>query len=269
MLNKSNSPSCIGDRLMRANGRQRLTSGPMTFFYSRARTLIIAALAAFLLALSGPNAASAETIDVGGDASAFIDHLGKRVIELLSNPRRATKKKIKEFRKIFSNALEMDLIARQVLGRHWRTATEAQRAKYNHLFGEYVVQIYAAQFSSYSGESFDVLKEQSGTGSDRIVKTRIIRDTGEITHVDFRVRKSEDRFRVVDVAIRGVSLLVAKRSEFDAIIRRQGLNGLLDLLEERVGKSEASTDPFIRLAKDTFKTLETLVTFGKSSAPTP
>lgn len=252
---------------MRAHGRNRLARGPLAVCRVRARSLIAAAVAAFLLIL--PPAALAEATDVGGDASAFIEHLGRRVISLLANPKRATRKKIKTFRKIFSNALDMDLIARQVLGRHWRTATEAQRAKYTHLFSEYVVQIYAAQFSNYSGESFDVLKEQSSPGDDKVIKTRIIRDTGEITYVDFRVRKSDDRFRVVDVAIRGVSLLVAKRSEFDAIIRRQGLNGLLDLLEERVAKSQASTDPFIRLAKDTFKKLETLVTFGEPSRDTP
>ena len=250
---------------MGAQGRHRLQQGPRAIRGGVAHVLTAAVLVACLSFL--PATASAESKDAGGDASAFIDHLGRRVIALLANPKRATKKKIKTFRKIFSKALDMDLIARQVLGRHWRTATQAQKAKYNHLFREYVVQIYAAQFSNYSGESFDVLKEQGASGADRMVKTRIIRDTGEITYVDFRVRKAEDRFRVVDVSIRGVSLLVAKRSEFDAIIRRQGLNGLLDQLEERVGKSEASAGPFSRLAKDTFRTIETLVTFGGGSSP--
>lgn len=224
-------------------------------------------MAACLLALPLP--ASAERIGTDSDASAFIDHLGKRVISLLANPKRGSKRKIKTFRKIFSNALNLELIGRQVLGRHWRTATEAQRAKYTHLFNEYIVQIYAAQFSNYSGESFDVLKEQASSGDDRVVKTRIIRDSGEITYVDFRVRKTDGRFRVVDVAIRGVSLLVAKRSEFDAIIRRQGLNGLLDQLEERVGRSEASTGPISQLAREAFKKLETLVMFGNPSVSAP
>lgn len=172
-----------------------------------------------------------------GDASAFVEHLGRRVISLLAESKKETKRKIDAFRKIFENACDMELIGRQVLGRHWRTASAGQKQKYQSLFSEYVVQIYAARFSDYSGESFDVMKEQGSASTDRVVKTRIIRDNGEITHVDFRVRRIDVRFRVVDVAVRGVSLLVAKRSEFDAIVRRHGMTGLLRQLEAKLGET--------------------------------
>lgn len=225
------------------------------------RGAIIAAIVA-LMFVTTPHAYANTPPNNDSEASAFIDHLGKRVITLLSNPKKATKRKIKTFRKIFTSALDMRLIAKQVLGRHWRTAPEEQRKKYIHLFSEYVVQIYLTQFSSYSGESFDVLKEQASAGEDRMVKTRVIRDNGEITYVDFRVRHAEERFRVVDVAIRGVSLLVAKRSEFDAIIRRRGLNGLIEQLEHQVSKASETSDPFTRMAKETFRTIENIITFG-------
>lgn len=192
-------------------------------------TLVAAVLLAPASALGDPGAK--------GDASAFVEHLGRRIISLLADSQKETKRKIDSFRKIFENACDMALIGRQVLGRHWRTASATQRRKYQRLFSEYVVQIYAARFKNYSGESFDVMKEQGSASSDRVVKARIIRDNGEITHVDFRVRKDAVRFRVVDVAIRGVSLLVAKRSEFDAIVRRQGMNGLLQQLEARLSET--------------------------------
>lgn len=228
------------------------------------RPIITLVLSTLLWTFSFP--ALAETHDVKNDASAFITHLGRRIISLLSEPEKMGEKEIIAFRKIFTDALDMRLIARQVMGRHWRVSTEEQRQNYLRLFSEYVVQIYASQFSNYSGESFDVYKEQGAADDDRVVKTRIIADNGEITHVDFRVHKDGPRFRVVDVAVRGVSLLVAKRSEFDVIIRHKGVNGLLAQLKAKVEKENDDNDPVSRLAKETFKALEDLVTFGDSKA---
>lgn len=219
-----------------------------------------AALCLTLFLCLGASAAPPDTKGITNDASAFIEHLGRRVISLLAEPKKLRKKEIITFRKIFTDALDMKLIAQQVMGRHWRIATQEQKARYQSLFTEYVVQIYARQFSNYSGESFDVFKEQGSAGDDRVVKTRIIRDNGEITHVDFRVRKESNRFRVVDVGVRGVSLLVAKRSEFDAVIRRKGVNGLIAQLDEIVGSGAG--DPVTRLATETYQALEELISSG-------
>jgi len=232
----------------------------------------LVAVAALALMVSTPVLAEeTRAAPAKNDASAFIEHLGRRVIALLATPKEATKRKFNAFRKIFTSALDMPQIGKQVLGRHWLSATGEQREKYSVLFTEYVVQIYGSQFSNYSGESFEVIKEQSISGQETVVKTRIIRDNGEITHADFRVRRADNRFRVVDVSLRGVSLLVAKRSEFDVIVRRQGLNGLLEQLENRVTQSNNKTDPITRIAKETFRTLETFITFGNPiiSKPEP
>ena len=51
--------------------------------------------------------------------------------------------------------------------------------------------------------------------------------------MNFRVRQMNDRLRIIDVTIAGVSLIVTKRSEFDAIIRHEGLPGLLRRLDEK------------------------------------
>lgn len=243
-----------------------------TALAGKAPALLLCAIAALVVSAllwTSPVSATTESFDVKNDASAFITHLGRRVISLLSEPEKMGQKEIIAFRKIFTDALDMQLIARQVMGRHWRVATQEQRQKYLMLFAEYVVQIYASQFSNYSGESFDVYKEQGAADEDRVVKTRIIADNGEITHVDFRVHKDGPRFRVVDVAVRGVSLLVAKRSEFDVIIRHKGVNGLLAQLKAKVEKENDDSDPVSRLAKETFKALENLVTFGDSKPKKP
>jgi ABC-type transporter MlaC component len=65
------------------------------------------------------------------------------------------------------------------------------------------------------------------------VSTRILSE-GPPLAVDWRVRELDDRSLVaIDVIVEGVSLIVTQRSEFGAVIERQGLDGLLAELRRR------------------------------------
>ncbi len=48
----------------------------------------------------------------------------------------------------------------------------------------------------------------------------------------FRVRGSEDGFKVLDVMVEGISMLVTQRSDFASVIRREGIDGFLDRMQE-------------------------------------
>jgi len=68
---------------------------------------------------------------------------------------------------------------------------------------------------------------------DALVSTRILSE-GPPLAVDWRVRELDDRSLVaIDVIVEGVSLIVTQRSEFGAVIERQGLDGLLAELRRR------------------------------------
>jgi len=159
--------------------------------------------------------------------------VGKEVVSVLSDHEDAKSRRSQSFRRIFSKALDLDVIARRVLGRHWRQATEVQRRDYTRLFRGYIVRTYAVQLGGFKGEKFAVLRQQPSGDTESVVTARITRDYGAPLDLRFRVRRGENGFRIVDVTIAGVSLIVAKRSEFDAIIRREGLPGLLRRLDEK------------------------------------
>ncbi|MGL1446739.1 ABC transporter substrate-binding protein, partial [Vibrio parahaemolyticus] len=50
----------------------------------------------------------------------------------------------------FTQSFDIDAISQFVLGRYWRTATEAQRAEYQKLFQQFIVSSYAAKLGQYS-----------------------------------------------------------------------------------------------------------------------
>ena len=175
-------------------------------------------------------------------AEKFVASVGQEVVSVLAEPNVAKSQRHQSFRRIFAHALDLDLMARRVLGRHWRKATEDQKESYVKLFHEYVLSIYAVQLGGYAGEKFAVLRHRQTGDSDSVVTARITREFGAPVDLNFRVSDNGLRLRIVDVAVAGVSLIVTKRSEFDAIIRREGLPGLLRRLDDKTSSAEYHND---------------------------
>ena len=166
-------------------------------------------------------------VTADGDAAQFVARVGQEVINVLGASDQAVDHRYRKFRNIFDRALYLDVVARRVLGHHWRRATESQKERYIKLFRRYVLGIYAVQLGEFAGEKFSVLRQQSSSSMESLVVARISRQYGPPLDLSFRVRQTVTDLRIVDVTVGGISLVVTKRSEFDSIIRREGLPGLL------------------------------------------
>lgn len=191
----------------------------------RAAACVLAAT----LCWAAPTPARAET----EGASSFIRALGEDVVAVLKDGALDQASRREALRAIFEGAFDTKAIARFVLGRYWRVATAAQKARYLEVFPVYVADIYAGRLSGYAGEKFVVVRERP-VDADRVhVDTEIRRPAGNPLQVDFRVHRTPAGFRILDAQVEGVSLLITKRDEFATVIRRKGVDGLLSLLEER------------------------------------
>ena len=199
---------------------------------SRLRRSMMTAGTAGLVVLGSAGHASAVAA-AEGDPAGFVAALGQRVVQVLDAQGLEPDRRLRHFRDIFVHALDLDTMARRVLGRHWRFASEEQRERYVTLFRKYVVNLYAVQLSGYAGETFTVLRQQRLRENESLVIARIKRQYGPPLNMSFRVRHADQRLKIIDLTIAGVSLIVTKRSEFDAIIRHEGLPGLLRRLDEK------------------------------------
>ena len=98
---------------------------------------------------------------------------------------------------------------------------------------EYVVNMYALQLGGYTGATFTVLRQQHLRENESLVIARFKRQNSPPLSMNVRVRQMNRRFKIVDITVAGISLIVTKRSEFDAVIRREGLPSLLRRLDEK------------------------------------
>ncbi len=195
----------------------------------RRRVLLAALPLATLLAHpEAARAAASVATGGGGGPEAFVGALGDRALALLGRSRQAPPEA--EVAALLDEAVDLGLLARLVLGRHWVRTSDAQRRDYLELFRAYALQGLTSSFRAYAGlRRFDVTGSRPAGDGDVLVGTELHREPGvSPNRVDWRVRQmGEGRFAIVDVAVEGVSLLVTNRSEFDSIVGRSGIEGLL------------------------------------------
>jgi phospholipid transport system substrate-binding protein len=67
-----------------------------------------------------------------------------------------------------------------------------------------------------------------------VVETKIIEDGKPDIRIDFKVREDRSgQWRAYDMIAEGISLLDAKQSELQGILRQQGIDKVSDLLEQK------------------------------------
>jgi len=123
-------------------------------------------------------------------------------------------------------------MSRLSVGPSWASLTEAQRQQMTESYGRYISAIYADRFDNYAGQKLEVTGEQS-TPSGVIVKSQIIKANGEPVKVDYRMRQNGDSWLISDIYLASaISEVVTRRSEFSAILRKDGIDGLIAALNQ-------------------------------------
>jgi phospholipid transport system substrate-binding protein len=119
------------------------------------------------------------------------------------------------------------------VGPTWASLTEAQRQQLSESFGRYISAIYADRFDSYGGQKLEVTGEQPAP-SGVIVKSQIIKADGEPVKVDYMMRLSGGNWLISDIYLDGaISEVATRRSEFAAILKTEGIDGLISALNRK------------------------------------
>ncbi len=133
-------------------------------------------------------------------------------------------------------------IGKFLVGRYWREMTSEQKTRYQDLFRQWVVDKYALQLAEASGYAVEVLGTTPAGKRDLFVRTRISRPEGkEPVTVDWRLRNSRDKVKIIDIVIEGISMLVTQKSEFNTILRSKGVDHLITILAGQTNEAVRKT----------------------------
>lgn len=126
-------------------------------------------------------------------------------------------------------------MSKWVLGKtNWKSASEDQRDKFVNEFRTLLVRTYAKALLEYSEEEIIYKPVASNPDSNIVtVETEVKQAGGNKVPIDYRMHASSGEWKVVDVAVDGISLVSTYRGSFAAEIRKNGIDSLISKLQER------------------------------------
>jgi phospholipid transport system substrate-binding protein len=134
---------------------------------------------------------------------------------------------------VIRSTFDIASMTRLSVGSSWASLSEAQRQQVSESFGRYISAIYADRFDSYDGQKLEVTGEQTAS-SGVMVKSQIIKASGEPVKVDYMMRRSGDNWLISDIYLDGaISEVATRRSEFAAILKNDGIDGLIAALNRK------------------------------------
>jgi phospholipid transport system substrate-binding protein len=125
-------------------------------------------------------------------------------------------------------------ISRFVLGPYWRSASEDQRRRFLRLLEDDIIGFYRRQFTRYTGESFRVTAAREVPGGT-IVTSQILPPDGAPIEVDWRLGEHDGFYKISDVVIDGVSMVLSERYTLAQQIQANGghVAGLLRQIQQQ------------------------------------
>jgi phospholipid transport system substrate-binding protein len=134
---------------------------------------------------------------------------------------------------VIRRSFDIPTMARLSVGPTWAGMNEAQRRQVIESFGRYISATYADRFDSYAGQKLQVTGEEPNAGG-LTVKSQIVKANGEPVKVDYMMRHNGEGWLISDVYLDGaISEVATRRSEFGAIIRADGVDGLIAALNRK------------------------------------
>ncbi|MFI9654289.1 ABC transporter substrate-binding protein [Guyparkeria sp. GHLCS8-2] len=130
--------------------------------------------------------------------------------------------------------VDSERMTRLVLGRYYRQATAAQRAQFNKEFQRLLVRTYAGPLSELGNQEIEIVGTKPGGADDElVVESEISGGDLGIVPVAYRMAPVDGEWKSYDVVVDGISLVNNYRGSFAQKIQRDGIDGLIQTLQEQ------------------------------------
>jgi phospholipid transport system substrate-binding protein len=134
-------------------------------------------------------------------------------------------------------AFDLPLMIRLAIGPPWNALTDSQRDRLLEAFRRFTISTYAGRFDGYDGERFETRGEAPAQNGAVLVQTRLVPTSGDPVELNYLLHQADGGWRIIDVFLSGtISELATRRAEFTSVLRRDGADGLVTLIERKVAE---------------------------------
>lgn len=190
------------------------------------------ALAVFALCaiLAGPAGSARAATD---PATTLKDFYATLLQTMKQGPQLGEKGRYDALAPAVRRSFDLTSMAQMAVGPSWAGLSAPERQQVTEAFARYTIATYADHFNRYKGEQLAVAGEHK-MPYGVVVETQIVQPDGSATNINYLLRQNGNEWQVADVYLEGtISQVAALRSQFSAVLLRDGAQGLVDTLNEK------------------------------------
>ncbi|NMH60460.1 ABC transporter substrate-binding protein [Alteromonas sp. MYP5] len=135
--------------------------------------------------------------------------------------------------------IDYQFAAFMVLGKHFKSVPKAKLSEYVSVFRQYLITTYAVAMGYYDNQDVEFEPAASYADKKSVTVRAIVKDPQrpEI-NIAFKVRKDSrtNEWKAYDMVAEGISMLNSKRSEFESILRQQGIDEVIKLMNDKIAE---------------------------------
>lgn len=165
-------------------------------------------------------------------ASAVVESFQSSLLDVMKIAETSTiRQRYDKLAPTIENSFHVPLMTQIATGRHWSTAQPSDKTKLVSAFRRMSISTLATLFDGYSGERFEVIGERPGPSKTTIVSTNIVKSDNSKVSIAYVARKFSGKWRLIDIVVdSGISELKVRRSEYNQVLKKSGVPGLIALL---------------------------------------
>jgi len=171
----------------------------------------------------------------------FVQTLSDQIITNVLKSTDTQEEKTKRFEEYFLSALDVQTIGKNVLGRHWKSATEEERKAFLDAFTDMALKSWADRFNMYTGQEISFTNETPAQGKNQVFVNSFIQDDPNPISVIWRVSNKNNEYKIVDIVVEGVSMTLSYRNEYDSFLRDKSLPELSEQLKKQAEQFTSKT----------------------------
>lgn len=180
--------------------------------------------------MAAPMAPAQAAVVANQDAGTFVSSLGTEAFAVLKTGNKAAVRA--KFRDLLSQHFAIDAIGERLIRRWSSQITPAQRASYKQAIPTFIIGTYSDNLYDYANASMKVIRT-APAGSGFNVTTQVQKAGAQPITAVWSVAKVGGAFKVTNLTVANINLAVTQGQDFDAIIQRKGIDGLIAMMKAR------------------------------------
>lgn len=135
--------------------------------------------------------------------------------------------------------VDYNFSALKVLGKHYKKVPREKIPEYISVFRSYLITTYALAMAYYDGQKVEFQPVREVTDERTVTVRAVVKEPGRPDiNLAFKLRKNKKTnvWKAYDMVAEGISLLSSKQSEFESILRKDGLQKVIDMMKNTIDK---------------------------------